>query len=186
MCEVLRLFIKTTQLNCVKEGRAVWNKNEWQVSPENLLLHNVFSWHFRQPTAKGFFFLIQTNLWKPYKVNNPIWLSVWFLKTRKAVFTSSKWLVASWLATSRPLGGDLVCGETVWWRDDHKPIKPTCWLRPPLNCPTSDADSKCLQTKKRNKTEQSWYIFHTNVIVAWKANTQSFHSCQYTMSETRW
>ena len=56
MCEVLRLFIKTIQLNCVKEGRAVWNKNEWQVSPENLLLHNVFSWHFRQPTAKGFFF----------------------------------------------------------------------------------------------------------------------------------
>ena len=43
-------------LNCVKEGRAVWNKNERQVSAENLLLHNVFSWHFSQPTAKGFFF----------------------------------------------------------------------------------------------------------------------------------
>ena len=42
--------------DCVEEGRAVRNKNEWQVSPENLLLHDVFSWHFRQPTAKGFFF----------------------------------------------------------------------------------------------------------------------------------
>ena len=103
-------------------------------------------------------------------------LIVWFLKnTRRTVFTSSKWLVASWLAASRLLSGEM----TV------KAIELTCWLRPSLNCPTSDADSKCLQTKKRNKTEQCWYIFHTNVIAAWKANFQSFHSCQYTMSETR-
>lgn len=60
MCEVLILFIKTIQLNCVKGGRAVWNKNEWKVSPENLLLHNVFSWHFCQPTAKGFFYYYYT------------------------------------------------------------------------------------------------------------------------------
>ena len=45
-------------LNCVKEGRTVWSKKEWQVCPKNLLLHNVFSWHFRQPVAKGFFFFL--------------------------------------------------------------------------------------------------------------------------------
>lgn len=69
--------------------------------------------------------------------------------------------MASWLAASRLLRGEM----TV------KAIELTCWLRPSLNCPTSDADSKCLQTKKRNKTEQCWYIFHTNVIAAWKANS---------------
>ena len=169
-----------------KKGELCGIKTNGKSLPKIFCFTMFFHGTFVNPRLKVFFFLIQANLWKPYRVNNLIWLSVWFLKTRKAVFTSSKWLVASWLATSRPLGGDLVCGETVWWRDDHKPIKPTCWLRPPLNCPTSDADSKCLQTKKRNKTEQSWYIFHPNVIVAWKANTQSFHSCQYTMSETRW
>ena len=45
-------------LNCVKEGRTVWSKKEWQVCPKNLLLHNVFPWHFRQPVAKGFFFFL--------------------------------------------------------------------------------------------------------------------------------
>ena len=55
MCEVLRLFIKTIQLNCVKEGRAVWNKNEWQVPLENLSLHNVFHGTFVNPRLKVFF-----------------------------------------------------------------------------------------------------------------------------------
>ena len=33
-----------------------------------------------------------------------------------------EFLEASWLAVSRLVGGDLVGGEMVCWRDDRKPI----------------------------------------------------------------